>query len=63
MVCFPIRSHGGNQYIMLAYYCDRNTILVDTFKSKNNSYKSIMIRFHQRCHTVDPQVIDKEARQ
>ena len=59
----PIRSCSGNQYIILAHNFNSNTILVKPFKSKKDlhritSYRSIMIRLHQRGHKVDLQVIN-----
>ena len=30
-VRFPIRSRSGNQYLMLAYHCDTNAILIELF--------------------------------
>ena len=66
MVRFPIRFLSCNQYIILAYHCDSNTILVNTFNSKNDhhciaAYKSVIIRLRQRDHMVDLQVLDKES--
>ena len=36
---FPIRSCSGNQYIMMSYHGDSNTILVDYFKSKKDLHR------------------------
>ena len=35
---FPIRSRSGNQYIMLAYHCDSNAILVEPFQSHHDRH-------------------------
>ena len=45
---FPIQSWGGNQYIMIAFHWNSNTILQAPFKTKNDrhqieAYNSIMI--------------------
>eukprot|EP00804_Cyclotella_cryptica_P009691 CCRYP_011213-RA/>CCRYP_011213-RA protein AED:0.40 eAED:0.28 QI:0/0/0/1/0/0/3/0/488 len=37
---FPHRSAGGNQYIMLAYHCDNNAILVEPFQDHPIEHKS-----------------------
>ena len=63
---FPVRSRSGNQYIMLAYHCDCNTILVQPFQTKHDrhriaAYNIIMQRLRQRGHTVDLQVMDNEV--
>eukprot|EP00804_Cyclotella_cryptica_P023279 CCRYP_000441-RA/>CCRYP_000441-RA protein AED:0.42 eAED:0.42 QI:0/-1/0/1/-1/1/1/0/227 len=36
---FPIRSRSGNQYIMLAYHCDSNAILVEPFQSRHDRHR------------------------
>ena len=63
---FPIRSRKGNQYIMIAYHCDSNTILQAPFKTKKDAhrieaYNSIMQRLRDRGHRVDLQILDNEA--
>ena len=65
---FTIRSHSGNHYIMLAYHCKSNTILVETFQSKKDlhhisAYKSIMLYLQQRGHRVELQVLTNKASQ
>ena len=55
---FPIRSRSGNQYIMLAYHCDSNTIHVQPFHLKGNrhriaAYNKIMSRINMCGHRVD----------
>ena len=44
---FPIRSRSGDEYIMIAYHCDSNTILQAPFfnrkdKHRIRAYNSIM---------------------
>ena len=44
---FPIRSRSGNEYIMITYHCDSNTILQAPFvnrkdKHRIRAYNSIM---------------------
>ena len=34
---FPIRSRSGNEYIMIAYHCDSNTVLQAPFSIENKS--------------------------
>ena len=63
---FPIRSRTGNQYIMIAYHCDSNTILQAPFKTKGDkhrieAYNSIMSRLKARGHKVDLQILDNEV--
>ena len=63
---FPIRSRKGNQYIMIAYHCDSNTILTAPFKTKSDkhrieAYNSIMKRIKARGHKVDLQILDNEC--
>ena len=57
-----------NQYIMLAYHWDSNTILVKLLSSKKDlhriaAYKSIMTRLQQGGHKVDIQVLDNKSSQ
>eukprot|EP00804_Cyclotella_cryptica_P029094 CCRYP_005281-RA/>CCRYP_005281-RA protein AED:0.19 eAED:0.20 QI:0/0/0/0.71/0.16/0/7/0/1210 len=63
---FPVRSRSGNQYLMLAYHCDTNAILVEPFQSRHNrhripAYNKLMGRLTARARTVDHQVLDNEA--
>eukprot|EP00804_Cyclotella_cryptica_P019536 CCRYP_014299-RB/>CCRYP_014299-RB protein AED:0.40 eAED:0.40 QI:0/-1/0/1/-1/0/1/0/203 len=63
---FPVRSRSGNQYLMLAYHCDTNAILVEPFQSRHDrhripAYNKLMGRLTARAHTVDHQVLDNEA--
>eukprot|EP00804_Cyclotella_cryptica_P028661 CCRYP_008183-RA/>CCRYP_008183-RA protein AED:0.20 eAED:0.05 QI:0/0/0/0.66/1/1/6/0/1274 len=63
---FPVRSRSGNQYLMLAYHCDTNAILVEPFQSRHDrhripAYNKLMGRLTARTHTVDHQVLDNEA--
>ena len=34
---FPTRARSGNQYIMVAYHCDTNTILVQPFATPSDN--------------------------
>ena len=63
---FPVLSRSGNHYIMLAYHVDTNTILVEPFQSRQDrhriaAYNCIMTRLKNCSHTVDLQILDKEA--
>eukprot|EP00804_Cyclotella_cryptica_P017724 CCRYP_001164-RA/>CCRYP_001164-RA protein AED:0.37 eAED:0.27 QI:0/0/0/1/0.33/0.25/4/0/1265 len=63
---FPVRSRSSNQYLMLAYHCDTNAILVKSFQSRHDrhripAYNRLMRRLTARAHTVDHQVLDNEA--
>eukprot|EP00804_Cyclotella_cryptica_P025029 CCRYP_015949-RA/>CCRYP_015949-RA protein AED:0.34 eAED:0.26 QI:0/0/0/0.75/1/1/4/0/538 len=63
---FPIRSRSGNQYIMLAYHCDSNAILVEPFQSRHDRHRiaahgRIMTRLKEKGHTIDHQILDNEA--
>ena len=62
----PIRSRSGNQYIMIAFCCDSNTIIYAAYKMRSNkhritAYISIMKRLTIRGHKVNLQVVDKES--
>ena len=55
---FPIRSRSGNEYIIIAYHCDSNTILQAPFvnrkgKHRIRAYNSIMQKLADRGHHVD----------
>ena len=63
---FPFRSHSGNQYLMVAYHCDTNAILIYPFQTQEDrhhipAYTRIMIRLKTRGHVVDHQVLNNEA--
>ena len=63
----PIRSRSGNEYIMIAYHCDSNTILQAPFfnrkdKHRIRAYNSIMQRLTKKGHQVDVQILDNEVR-
>ena len=63
---FPIRSRSGNEYIMIAYYCDYNTILQAPFvnrkdKHRIRAYNFIMQKLADRGHHVDIQILDNEV--
>ncbi|KAL7533613.1 hypothetical protein ACHAWF_004560 [Thalassiosira exigua] len=64
---FPIRSRRGNQYIMVAYQCDLNVILMFMcpFKAQKDkhrleAYNAIMERLQQRGHSVALQILDND---
>ena len=63
---FPIRSRSGNEYIMIAYHCDSNTILQAPFVNRKykhsiRAYNSIMRRLTKNGHRVDVQILDNEV--
>ena len=63
---FPIRSFSVHRYIILAFHCDSNAILIEPFQSchihhRILAYSRIMTRLSERGHAVDLQVIDNEA--
>ena len=63
---FPIRSRSGHCYIMIALYCNINSILIEHFQYHNErhhiaAYSRIMTRLCERGHAVDLQVLDNEA--
>ena len=63
---FLIRYRIGNQYLMIAYYCNTNLILIETFQSREDrhripAYTCIMTCLKTRGHVVDHQVLDNES--
>ncbi len=61
-----MRSRSGNQYVMVAYHCDSNSILVCLFQSRKDRYRlaaytTIMGRLKQCGLDVDLQILDNEA--
>ena len=63
---FPIKARGGNQYLMVDYHCDSNTILVAPFKTRKDkhileTYKYIMTRLRKNGMSVNLQILDIEA--
>ena len=63
---FPIRSRSGNDYIIIAYHCDLNTILQAPFSNRENkhrirSYNSIMKRLDDQWHQVGVQILDNKV--
>ena len=63
---FPVISRTGNQYIMVAYHCYSNVIIVVPFKSREDkdhmvAYNNIMQRLKDRNMLVNPQILDNEA--
>eukprot|EP00804_Cyclotella_cryptica_P027773 CCRYP_009194-RA/>CCRYP_009194-RA protein AED:0.39 eAED:0.16 QI:0/0/0/0.66/0.5/0.33/3/0/764 len=62
---FPTHSHSGNQYIMLAYHCDSNAILVEPFQScldlhRIAAHGQIMAR--PPCQTPNPRQRGQQGR-
>ena len=63
---FTIRYSSGNEYIVIAYNCDLNTILQAPFANSKNKhrirvYSSIMKRLAYRGHQVDVQILDNKV--
>ena len=63
---FPIKAKSGNQYLMVAYHCDLNVILVAPFKTRKvnhrlGAYKSIMAPLRNNGMIVNLQILDNEA--
>ena len=63
---FPIRAMSGNQHIMLAFHENANVILVQPFKTKDDThhipaYSAIMTQLKKRNLGVDLQILDNEA--
>jgi hypothetical protein len=63
---FLVRSQSGNQYIMVAYHCDSNTILAVPFKNRADkhcliAYNSIMKCLKDCKLLVNLQVLDNKA--
>ena len=55
---FLIRSRSGHRYIMLAFHCNINSILIEPFQSSHDrhrisAYIRIMTRLQERIHAVD----------
>lgn len=60
-----IRARSGNQYVMVAYHCDSNSILACPFKTRQDvrrlaAYNSIKTRLKAKGHEVDLQILDNE---
>ena len=60
---FPVTSYRGNQYVMIAYHCDSNAILVCLFKMRKGAHQlaafdSIMERLWAKWHNVHLQILD-----
>ena len=63
---FPIISRSGNEYIMIAYHCDSNTIIQAPFFNRKykysiRAYNSSMRRLANRGHKVDFQIFYNEG--
>ena len=64
---FPIKERSGNQYLMVAYHCYSNAILVAPFKTRKykhrlEAYKSIITRLRKNGMSVNLKILDNEAR-
>ena len=62
----PVISRKGNQYIMVAYHCDFNAIMVVTFKTCKDkdlmaAYNTIIQRLKDRYMLVNLQILGNEA--
>ena len=63
---FPIKARRGNQYLIVAYHCNSNDILVSLFKTRKDknflkAYKSIISRLWENGMSVNLQILDNEA--
>ena len=63
---FPIRSISGNEYNIIAYHCDSNTILQAPFVNRKDkhtirAYNSIMKKLADRGYNVYIQILDNEV--
>ena len=61
-----IHACSVHQYVMIAYHCDTNMILVVPFKTRKDThslkeYGKIMQRLSDHNLTVDLQILDNEA--
>ena len=61
--CFPIRARSSNQYIVIAFHCNTNTILNSPFKTRGDThhiaaYNSTMQKLTSRGQKVNLQVLD-----
>ena len=55
---FPVRSRSGNQYLMVAYHCDTNAILIEPLQTREYrhripAYTCFMTRLKTRDHIID----------
>ena len=63
---FPVRSCSGNQYLMVAYHCETNAILIESFQTREErhripAYNRIMTRLKTHGHVINHQVLDNKA--
>ena len=63
---FPVRSCGGNPYLMLAYHVNCNVIHAEAFGSRRDrhriaAYNRIIERLKLGGHSVNLQVLDNKA--
>ena len=64
--CFHVRTHIGNQYIMIKYHFDANLILAEPFASRKDkhgilAFGNIMQRLLNNKLTIDLQILDNEG--
>ena len=63
---FPIWSRSRNEYIIITYHCDSNTILQATFDNGKNKHRiwafSLIMKCLDNCgHTFDNKILDNEV--
>ena len=63
---FPIKARSGNQYLMVAYQCNSNAILVAPFKKRKDkhcleAYKSIMAFLLKNGMIFNLQILENDA--
>ena len=63
---FSVHYRSGHQYVIIAYHCDANLLLLVPFKTRKDSprlqeYNKIMQRLSNHKLIVDLKIIDNEA--
>ena len=63
---FPVQARSGNQYIMVAYHCNRNAILACLLKTRKDTHRlqdhsTITGRLRDCSIKVNLQILDNEA--
>ena len=61
-----MHARSGHQYVMIAYHCDANLILVEQFQTRKDThcmkaYNKIMQRLSDHKMTVDLHILDNEG--
>ena len=64
---FPIRDRRGNQYILTAYHCESNTILVEPLNNKKSkdriaAYNSMIHRLTSQGYKFNFQILNNNVR-